>query len=262
MSRTEHHPLSEQGAEDLQFTKIDVDLIRRSYEAGLNGRRTLPPPDDRAPLADLLRGHVQLLMPEVEACAIRMRGEQHRIALRVLSVSRGLLADSPRDGASYIRDLATQCRALLTLYRLHGTAGAEPRSVGHPGYSLTLPRTPESVREARQFVRVCLAVWGLDVYADATVLIMSELVTNAVLHARGPAVRISVDRPTHDRVQLGVVDRAPSALPHMRMPSAGGLGGRGLLLVDELADRWGTDLKGSGTRWGKRVWADLDVSHD
>lgn len=262
MSRTEPHPLGEQDTESSQFAEIDADRIRRSYEAGLNGWRTPPSPDD-AQLISLLRGHIQLLMPEVEACATRMRGDQQRIAVDVVAVSRRLLDAPPRIEVSYIRDLATQCRALLALYRLPGTGKAEPRSTGYPGYSLTLARTPESAGEARRLVRVSLAVWGLDAHADTAALLMSELVTNAIRHARGPALRISIDRPAPDRVQLAVVDRAPAALPHLRAPSLGGTGGRGLLLVDELADRWGTDLKGSGARrWGKRVWADLDVSRD
>uniref|UniRef100_A0AAU2AHD7 ATP-binding protein n=1 Tax=Streptomyces sp. NBC_00093 TaxID=2975649 RepID=A0AAU2AHD7_9ACTN len=150
----------------------------------------------------------------------------------------------------------------MALYRLSGrNEAAKPRSTGYPGYSLTLARAPESAGEARRLVRVALAVWGLDAHADTAALLMSELVSNAIRHARGPAVRISVDRPAHDRVQLAVVDRAPAALPHLRTPSSDVIGGRGLLLVDELADRWGTDLKGTGPRrWGKRVWADVVVS--
>jgi anti-sigma regulatory factor (Ser/Thr protein kinase) len=108
---------------------------------------------------------------------------------------------------------------------------------------------------------VALCAWGLERAAEVAELLLSELVANAVRHAHGPAVRIVVDRPAADRVYVAVVDRAPLRLPEMRSPGPDAVSGRGLILVDELADSWGCDLMGPGKRpWGKRVWAEMKVS--
>lgn len=138
---------------------------------------------------------------------------------------------------------------------------ARPRRTGHPGYNLTKPREPQTAEDARRLARVALAAWGLDTEAATAELVLSELVANAIRHAWGPSVRIAVDRPVTDRVRLAVVDRAPRRLPVLRAPGPDDTSGRGLLLIDECADRWGYDLLGSGiTPWGKRVWADLKVT--
>ncbi|MFC9624599.1 ATP-binding protein [Streptomyces sp. NPDC056930] len=138
---------------------------------------------------------------------------------------------------------------------------ARPRRTGYPGYNTTQTRAPETAEEARRLARVALCAWGLDDAAETAALLLSELVTNAVRHAHGPAVRIIVDRPADDRVYVAVIDRAPQRLPEMRTPAPDDVNGRGLVLVDELADRWGYDLMGSGARaWGKRVWAEMKVS--
>ncbi|MEU6664246.1 ATP-binding protein [Streptomyces sp. NPDC046821] len=133
-----------------------------------------------------------------------------------------------------------------------------PRRIGHPGYNVTMAREPETVAEARRLVRVSLATWGLDDATEAAELVMSELVTNAVRHARLGAVRLIIDRPAEDRVYLAVVDRSPGVLPHLKVAGIEDVTGRGLLMVDVLTEQWGYDLLGVGPRhWGKRVWARL-----
>ncbi|MEU6655967.1 ATP-binding protein [Streptomyces sp. NPDC046900] len=102
-------------------------------------------------------------------------------------------------------------------------------------------------------------VWVDD--AETAALVMSELVANAVRHARGPKIRMTVNRPADDRVYVAVVDREPRRLPELRTPAADALQGRGLLLVDAVAARWGYDFMGTGVHpWGKRVWAELRVT--
>ncbi|MDI6518124.1 ATP-binding protein [Streptomyces coelicoflavus] len=127
------------------------------------------------------------------------------------------------------------------------------RPTGHPGYSETLPREPESAATARRLVRTSLSVWELDELADDTALIVSELVANAVQHARRESIRITIERPGAALVRVGVVDfsRVP---PERREPDADDVNGRGLALVNELAEDWGTEL----LPWGKRVWAELE----
>lgn len=133
------------------------------------------------------------------------------------------------------------------------TVTATSHPTGHPGYSETLPRQPESAAAARRLVRTALAAWNLEDQIDAATVIITELVSNAVNHSRLPSIRVIVSRPTEYRVRLGVVDRS-KVIPMMRTDSNGDqIRGRGLLLVDALTDLWGTDLY----HWGKQVWGEL-----
>ncbi|MFJ9917676.1 ATP-binding protein [Streptomyces rubiginosohelvolus] len=130
---------------------------------------------------------------------------------------------------------------------------ATPRPTGHPGYSETLPREPESAAVARRLVRIALATWGLDELVDDAALIITELVSNAADHGRLASIRVLVARTSADRVRLGVVDRSKE-LPTMRTDSNGEqTRGRGLLIVDALTEQWGTELY----PWGKQVWGEL-----
>ncbi|MFF1464291.1 ATP-binding protein [Streptomyces sp. NPDC058330] len=129
---------------------------------------------------------------------------------------------------------------------------ARARPTGHPGYSETLPRLPESAATARRLIRVALTVWGLDDVAEDGALIVSELVSHAVRHARRDSIRVVIDRPEAMRVRIGVVDFS-KAPPVRGEPGPEGEGGRGLALVEELAEAWGTEP----LPWGKQVWAQL-----
>ncbi|WP_409237136.1 ATP-binding protein [Streptomyces sp. PA5.6] len=133
------------------------------------------------------------------------------------------------------------------------TVTAVPSPTEHPGYSEILPREPMSAGIARRLVRTALAAWNLeDLTVDAT-LVITELVSNAADHGRFPHIRVLVSRPAEDRIRLAVVDRS-KALPMMRTDSNGDqIRGRGLLLVDALTERWGTELY----PWGKRVWGEM-----
>ncbi|WP_461007731.1 ATP-binding protein [Streptomyces capparidis] len=125
-------------------------------------------------------------------------------------------------------------------------------ATGCPGYSETLPSEDESACRARQLVAAALNTWGLGCLIDDAVLIVAELVTNAVRHSdRGP-LRVSVKRPEPRRVRVAVSDKSRS-VPTLRAPFDDEESGRGLLIVGAVADRWGTDLR----RWGKVVWAEL-----
>ncbi|MFJ8468827.1 ATP-binding protein [Streptomyces swartbergensis] len=130
---------------------------------------------------------------------------------------------------------------------------AKPHHTGHPGYSETLPGLEESAETARRLVRTALAAWGLDGLTDTAILLVSELVANAVKHTNSRVIRVIVTRPSERFVRIGVVDKA-RVMPEFVKPGDDLLtSGRGLLLVDALAERWGTDLY----RWGKQVWAEV-----
>ncbi|MFB6904012.1 ATP-binding protein [Streptomyces bacillaris] len=137
-------------------------------------------------------------------------------------------------------------------------APAEVLSAGHPTYSQTFPCKPSTAEIGRGLVRDVLGVWHLDCLADRAVLIVTELVANASRHTTCSEIRLTVARPDATRLRVGVVDREPARLPILSQAADDDESGRGLLLVDAVADRWGYELHGSGRRpWGKEVWAEL-----
>ncbi|MFG2682518.1 ATP-binding protein [Streptomyces sp. NPDC048392] len=115
-------------------------------------------------------------------------------------------------------------------------------------------RDAASVAEAREFVRAALDDWNLPSLTDTAELVASELATNAVLHARCAAYRVTVTRPQGDQVRVAVTDRS-RALPRVADPGDEDDHGRGLALVDAVAEKWGTDR----LNWGKCVWVDLEA---
>lgn len=126
--------------------------------------------------------------------------------------------------------------------------------LGLPAYSDTFPRERASVSRARHLATEALTEWHLtDKLGDSAVLIVSELVTNSVEHARGSSLRLTVLHRLNG-VRIGVVDlsRRP---PAVRAGDNCGEHGRGLVIVDALATTWGTQP----LPWGKRVWANLDL---
>lgn len=118
------------------------------------------------------------------------------------------------------------------------------------GRALALHPDPSSVREARRYVRGELSAAGFHAAVFAAELLVSELVTNAILHAR-TAVRIAVE-PRRDDVRIAVGDDSPLP-PRRRRHSIESATGRGLLLVERVAAHWGVDADGLG----KVVWFDL-----
>ena len=119
-------------------------------------------------------------------------------------------------------------------------------------------RHPRCVGLAREELRKALARWGLSRVEDAAVLVLSELLTNAGRHARvspGREIETRYVRMT-DCLRIEVHD-ASAERPEKRQPGAGECGGRGLVLVEALADRWGVEDRHGP---GKAVWAELALS--
>ncbi|MGX1092948.1 anti-sigma regulatory factor (Ser/Thr protein kinase) [Streptomyces albogriseolus] len=119
---------------------------------------------------------------------------------------------------------------------------------------------PAEVGRARRWARSRLAGSGIgadEPLAETLILLVSELVTNAVVHTGCPAVlRLSLpgaDAAEEVTVRLEVADRSGRA-PVPRCAGDEATGGRGLALVDGLADRWGWSTEGAG----KRIWCELD----
>ena len=118
-----------------------------------------------------------------------------------------------------------------------------------------LPATARSVPEARRQVARTLHEWALDGLSDTAILLTSELVTNAVLHARTDVV-VTVVREAHG-ARIAVTDGSPLP-PSLRRHSMTSTTGRGVQLLDQLADTWSADADGDG----KTVWFRLSTSRD
>ena len=122
---------------------------------------------------------------------------------------------------------------------------------------MTLSAEDHSVRLARHAAHVVLSVWELAHMEETAVLIVSELVTNAVRHARETDV-VEVDlhvTRTCLRIEIQDSDRH---WPQPRIPGGFEESGFGFVLVDALADKWGV----RETTAGKAVWAELDMGRD
>jgi anti-sigma regulatory factor (Ser/Thr protein kinase) len=115
---------------------------------------------------------------------------------------------------------------------------------------LALRPAPSSAASARHFVERTLGGWGCAAFVEAARLLVSELVTNAVLHARTDITVVL--RMTADGVRVEVHDGSQVA-PVVRHYEDEAMTGRGLALVDELASKWGVD-RDTG---GKAVWFEL-----
>ncbi|MFJ2031828.1 ATP-binding protein [Streptosporangium sp. NPDC087985] len=111
-----------------------------------------------------------------------------------------------------------------------------------------LPAVPTSVREARSMVRRELSLWGADDLIDDCVLVVSELVTNAVRHG-GAACALRI-RGNERQVYGELFDPGVGA-PTMCKAGTEATGGRGLQIVDTLVDDWGVTWPAAG---GKAVW--------
>ncbi|MEU2618076.1 SpoIIE family protein phosphatase [Streptomyces sp. NPDC007157] len=152
----------------------------------------------------------------------------------------GLVADGLLGNAHRTDDVA------LLLMRYDGMAVRPLRE------SWTVWRVPEAARHARRFSRRTLRSWGVtDDAMDAGLLVVSELVTNALIHTDGP-VRLDLTLVDH-RLRIAVADGSPRSPVKPASIGWEATGGRGILLVEAVSAAWGT-VPVSG---GKQVWADL-----
>ncbi|MGP3689209.1 SpoIIE family protein phosphatase [Streptomyces sp. IBSNAI002] len=111
-----------------------------------------------------------------------------------------------------------------------------------------VPPDPSAVGVVRNAAAAKLEEWGLGELGFATELILSELVTNALRHGREP-VRV---RLLHDHTLTCEVWDGSSTAPHLRYAATTDEGGRGLFLVAQLSEHWGTRY----TTEGKVIWAE------
>ncbi|MEU7135231.1 ATP-binding protein [Streptomyces sp. NPDC046261] len=114
---------------------------------------------------------------------------------------------------------------------------------------------PKAVGLARSELRAALVDWGLTQIEDQALIVLSELVTNAVKHAHtspGREIETSFCRGTCGvRIAVDDADETPP-----RIRTGGATSGRGLILVAEMADRWGVRPRRG---IGKSVWAVVTI---
>ena len=122
-------------------------------------------------------------------------------------------------------------------------------------YSCQLPATARSVTEARRFVLDALTNWHLESFADTAALLTSEVVTNAVLHARTP-VEIVIRRQKKG-ISVEVSDGSRRT-PRQRTTEADATNGRGLALLAQLATTWDVELHRGGKTVRFTVTGDRD----
>ncbi|EST20706.1 SpoIIE family protein phosphatase [Streptomyces roseochromogenus] len=115
-----------------------------------------------------------------------------------------------------------------------------------------LATDPAVVADARKEAARQLAEWDLEELAFTTELVVSELVTNAIRHAEGP-IRLRLIR---ERTLICEVSDGGATAPHLRHPRALDEGGRGLLLVSQFTQRWGTRFVPEG----KVIWAEQSLT--
>ena len=145
-----------------------------------------------------------------------------------------------------------------------GRHGSQPSRGGTGGtrrnLNVTLPAAHQAVRMARHATHDALAAWRLAHLEETAVLLVSELVTNAVRHARGTQAIVLELQAGRSWLRIEVQDADPR-WPQPRTPAGFDESGFGFVLVDALAGKWGV----RETAAGKAVWAELndfDVSID
>ncbi|MGW0840646.1 SpoIIE family protein phosphatase [Streptomyces sp. NPDC002787] len=181
---------------------------------------------------------------------VEMRGEDIGVGLATLCESAAHPAASMDEACdTIIRALNTRGGrkddVALLMARLNGI---EPEDVAE----WRLAPDPVEVARARAVVREQLHVWGLDTLTDTTTLLVGELVTNAVRHARGRRIELRLVRG--DTLQCEVYDDDPT-LPTLLSTSPTDEFGRGLRVLTTLAREWGTSRTGAG----KTVWCELTL---
>ncbi|QPP08487.1 SpoIIE family protein phosphatase [Streptomyces bathyalis] len=179
----------------------------------------------------------------------------------------GLVQDRDRDidtGVAKLKGVLSDRRATLEELCDRTLSELQPDGPATDDAALLLARThelgadqvigweleaePSAVSRARTLVMDQLTEWGLDELAFTTELVVSELVTNAIRHAVGPVyLRLIRDRSLHCEVS----DKGHTS-PNLRHSATDDEGGRGLFIVAQMVQRWGTRY----TTSGKTIWTE------
>ncbi|WP_372509520.1 SpoIIE family protein phosphatase [Streptomyces humicola] len=196
-------------------------------------------------MAGLSPGATLALMTDglVESSSLRLEDGLQRVC-EVLAATDPADADRMADEVIGVADRRDDDIALLLL-RYDGTAVRPLRA----GWAVW--RLPDAVMHARRFTARVMRSWNVTQEADAVLLVVSELVTNAMVHTRGE-VRLDLTL-AGDRLRVAVSDSSPRAPVRQTSVDWEATGGRGLLLVEAVSESWGSvPLSG-----GKQVWGEI-----
>ncbi|MEV7783943.1 SpoIIE family protein phosphatase [Streptomyces sp. NPDC088106] len=148
--------------------------------------------------------------------------------------------------------------AVLLLSRQGDGCGCGARDTVRPPVRRTMltvaQAEPEQVAVARHQLRQLLHDWSSPDQVDSAVLLLSEILTNVLVHTDADALLLAEVSDGGDgrRIRVEVTD-AGDDLPHLRRPGELASSGRGLVLVELLAHTWGVDPRGKG----KSIWYEL-----
>ncbi|AJF70335.1 ATP-binding protein [Streptomyces vietnamensis] len=129
-----------------------------------------------------------------------------------------------------------------------------PAPADPPGYLAKYTARDTAPGQARRDVARTLTTWGLEHLIDTAELLISELVTNAVIHTDSRTVSVVVTRTDETTVRLMALDTDRAEMSVPTAPSNDEEAGRGLFLVAALADRWGIERVSTG----KRIWCEVN----
>lgn len=160
----------------------------------------------------------------------------------------GPLADRRED------DIAVVLLCRESAERPPGAAPAHPARPVRRTVLTVAQVEPERIAGVRQQIRELLHDWADPDQVDSAVLMVSEMVTNVLTHTDGDALLVAeaIGELGARRLRVEVADGSDE-LPHKRQPGEMSSSGRGVLLMEMLADAWGVDPRGEG----KSIWFEL-----
>lgn len=229
---------------------------------------------DGLPHLDKFDAHVGTLIDAAaeDGCGVRVFGEMVAVLWQQGNVAGALELETAWNALARQHPFSLMCAYPTTALDIGALADANevcglhsevvpPRSYVRVNPTVTTDRPVErtsqvfvpvvsAVPAARRFLIDVLRSWGEDAIAVDAAVVVSELTTNAVLHATS-AFRVHLSR-MHDVVRISVDDVGP-ARPEPRQAAPDDFGGRGMQLIQALTRTWGCDVLESG----KTVWADI-----
>ncbi|SDK52801.1 ATP-binding SpoIIE family protein phosphatase [Streptomyces indicus] len=171
---------------------------------------------------------------------------------------QGVHGPSSHHSTGHLADRREDDIAVVLLCRPGPGCGCDTGEPAHPAVrriQLSVAQAePERIAECRQQLRALLHDWADPEQVDSAVLLVSEMVTNVLVHTDGDALLTAEARGEIGERRLRVdVSDASDDLPHKRRPGELASSGRGLVLMELLADAWGVDPQGQG----KSIWFEL-----
>ncbi|MGV9387513.1 SpoIIE family protein phosphatase [Streptomyces olivaceus] len=192
---------------------------------------------------------------------LRVTLEEHEDGLEELAdaLVRTVHGPSSHHTVGPLSDRREDDIALVLLHR-QGGSGDDGATLPTPvrRTMLTVSQSePARIATARQHLRDLLHDWPDEEQRDAAVLLLSELLTNVLVHTDADALLVAeiAGEPGERGIRVEVTDNGDD-LPHKRRPGEMASSGRGLVLIELLADAWGVAPRGTG----KSIWYELYAS--